>query len=108
MSETLGTGFRPNYAVGDFNRDKKTDFAVLLSRPGKPKNLNPEDGSQSSEHFPDFPMALVVFNGGPWLNAQASLYDGFFTARALRSSNLTKVGGDFTSGSLRRIRTPFL
>ena len=65
MSETLGSGFKPNYAVGDFNRDKKTDFAVLLSRPGKPKNVNPEDKSQSGEHFPDFPLALVVFNGGP-------------------------------------------
>ena len=82
MSETLGTGFRPNYAVGDFNRDKKTDFAVLLSRPGKPKNQNPEDGSQSSEHFPDFPMVLIVFNGGPGLTFKPAFTMDFFGPRA--------------------------
>jgi len=63
MMETLGAGLKPNYAVGDFNGDKKRDFAVLLTRPGKPKNETPGEGF-SSEHFPDLPLHLVVFNGG--------------------------------------------
>ena len=64
MTTNFGSGFKPNYAVGDFNRDKKDDFAVLLTRPGKPRNVTPGEG-QSSEHYPDFPVSLVVFNGGP-------------------------------------------
>lgn len=63
MTENFGANFRPSYAVGDFNRDKRADFAVLLARKGKPKNM-PPDG-KSSNHNPDYPITLVVFNGVP-------------------------------------------
>lgn len=60
MSEGMGKGFKPSYAVGDFNRDKQTDFAVLLYREGK---AVVNEGVGSEEHRTDRPMRLVVFNG---------------------------------------------
>jgi hypothetical protein len=63
MRETLGRTFRPNYVVADLNGDRVEDFAVLLQRAGKPTNQAPSEHS-SKEHFPDYPLTLVVFNGG--------------------------------------------
>lgn len=60
VREWMGKGFKPNYAVGDFNRDKRTDFAVLLYRKGEPVT---NDGIESEEHQTDYPLRLVVFNG---------------------------------------------
>ncbi len=59
VHESMGKGFKPNYAVGDFNRDKISDFAVLLYREGKPVPT----GASGGEHTPDHPIRLVVFNG---------------------------------------------
>ena len=81
MVEGLGTGLKPNYAVGDFNGDKKKDFAVLLTRAGKPRNVTPGE-SQSSEHFPDFPLHLVVFNGGPRSAFRPAFTMNFYGPRA--------------------------
>ena len=61
VNEWFGKGFKPNYAVGDFNRDKIGDFAVLLYREGKSE---PSSASgENNEHTPDYPLRLVVFNG---------------------------------------------
>ncbi|MBS1769347.1 MAG: hypothetical protein JSS77_06770 [Acidobacteria bacterium] len=61
VREWFGRTFKPNYAVGDFNRDKIPDFAVLLYREGKPEpNV---ESNEISEHTPDYPLRLVVFNG---------------------------------------------
>ena len=61
----MGKKFMPNYATADFNRDKMIDFAVLLYRDGKPE-FTGEDGKEGpvTEHNPDYPLRLVVFNGG--------------------------------------------
>lgn len=60
----MGRNFKPNYAVGDFNRDRIQDFAVLLYRPGKPEYIGAEgEGDPVTEHNPDYPLRLVVFNG---------------------------------------------
>jgi hypothetical protein len=65
VRKSRGKTFMPNYAVADFNRDKMIDFAVLLYRDGKPEFTGP-DGKEEpiTEHNPDFPLRLVVFNGG--------------------------------------------
>src|SRR5262245_56770935 len=47
VHEWMGKTFMPNYAVGDFNRDKFTDFAVLVYREGEPQN---NEGITSEEH----------------------------------------------------------
>ena len=61
VHEWFGKRFKPNYAVGDFNRDKITDFAVLVYREGKSE---PSGASgENNEHTPDYPLRLVVFNG---------------------------------------------
>ena len=62
MRESFGTSFRPNYVAADLNGDRIADFAVLLNRAGAPTN-QPTDESFSKEHFPDYPLTLVVFNG---------------------------------------------
>jgi len=61
MRESFGKKFRPNYVSADFNGDRVIDFAVLLQRAGKPTNQTPSE-SASKEHFPDYPLTLVVFN----------------------------------------------
>jgi hypothetical protein len=55
----MGKTFKPNYAVGDFNKDRRKDFAVLLKRTGK----RVSSGATSAEHEWDYPLRLVVFNG---------------------------------------------
>lgn len=82
MQEMLGAGAKTNYAVGDFNRDRRPDFAVLLNRPGKPRNLPPGESQSSSEHFPDFPLHLVVFNGGPRSTFRPAFTMNFYGPRA--------------------------
>lgn len=55
MRETFGAGFRPFYAVGDFNHDKIKDFAVMTWRtiPGKTHDSPNED----------FDFTVLIFNG---------------------------------------------
>jgi alpha-ketoglutarate-dependent taurine dioxygenase len=60
VHEWFGKSFKPNYAVGDFNRNRIKDFAVLLYREGK---CEPNEGITSEEHKEDYPLRLVVFNG---------------------------------------------
>ena len=62
MRESLGKTFRPNYVAADFNGDRIGDFAVLLNREGATTN-QPANENASKEHFPDYPLTLVVFNG---------------------------------------------
>lgn len=49
----LGTwfegAFKINYAVGDFNKDRREDFAVLLSLEGKPTVTNTDQGRQPAQ-----------------------------------------------------------
>lgn len=59
MRETFGKNFEPYYQVGDFNHDKFTDFAIIVSRKGERK----ESGATSEEHKYDYPLAVVIFNG---------------------------------------------
>ena len=62
MRENFGRNFKPNYVAGDFNGDRVVDFAVLLQRTGKPTGEAPGENA-SKDHFPDYPLTLVVFNG---------------------------------------------
>jgi hypothetical protein len=62
MRESLGKTFRPNYVAADLNGDRIGDFAVLLNRQGSTTN-QPSGENASKEHFPDYPLTLVVFNG---------------------------------------------
>jgi hypothetical protein len=62
MRESFGKNFVPNYVAADLNGDGVRDFAVLLQRVGEPTNAAPSEHS-SKEHFPDYPLTLVVFNG---------------------------------------------
>ena len=82
MIEFLGAGLKPNYAVGDFNGDRRTDFAVLLTRPGKPRNFPAGEEARSSEHFPDYPLHLVVFNGAPGSAFKPAFSMNFFGPNA--------------------------
>ncbi len=58
----FGKTFKPNYAVGDFNGDKIEDFAMILNRSGKPE-WPTEDKNRITEHTPDYPLTIVIFNG---------------------------------------------
>ena len=62
MRESFGNTFKPNYVVADLNGDRIKDFAVLLQRAGEATNQPPGENA-SKEHFPDYPLTLVVFNG---------------------------------------------
>lgn len=53
-------GLKPYYNVGDFNKDKITDFAMILSRKGERKFLGE---NMSPEHEYDYPLAIIIFNG---------------------------------------------
>ena len=47
---------KPYYIVGDFNKDKITDFALILSRKVPPKK------SEDGEYF-IYSLTVVIFNG---------------------------------------------
>jgi hypothetical protein len=96
VHEWFSKSFKPNYAVGDFNRDRVKDFAVLLYRDGK---CEPNEGITSEQHKEDCPLRLVVFNGqtrgfrvaftkdlmGPeaaFINFDKKLYYGVFESDA--------------------------
>jgi len=100
MIEFLGAGLKPNYAVGDFNGDRRTDFAVLLTRPGKPRNFPAGEEARSSEHFPDYPLHLVVFNGAPG-SAFKPAFSMNFSVRMRRSYSSTKSRSGFITASTK-------
>lgn len=51
---------KPYYNSADFNRDGITDFALILSRKGEPK----DNGEGMAEtHRYDHPLAIIIFNG---------------------------------------------
>lgn len=60
MREWFGKTLKPYYAVGDFNHDKITDFALILSREGTPRK-NEDVYSEDLQY--DYPLAVVIFNG---------------------------------------------
>lgn len=51
---------KPYYNFADFNRDGIADFALILSRKGKPK----DNGEGKAEtHRYDHSLAIIIFNG---------------------------------------------
>lgn len=60
MREALGNSLTPFYQVGDFNQDKIIDFALILSRKGKPID---QDTEFSKEHRYRYKLAIVIFRG---------------------------------------------
>jgi hypothetical protein len=53
----FGRKFRPYYKTGDFNRDRKQDFAMILIDNSAPEPENPAD------EFAEYDFAVVIFNG---------------------------------------------
>ena len=51
---------KPYYIVGDFNRDKVFDFAMILSRKGVPSDNG--EGIDEAHRF-DYPLSIIIFNG---------------------------------------------
>ncbi|HQX55170.1 MAG TPA: hypothetical protein PLP07_04535 [Pyrinomonadaceae bacterium] len=60
MRDYFGKSFKPYYLTGDFNRDRIQDFALLLTRSGKPVFATTEDAESRKD---DQNLMLVVFNG---------------------------------------------
>lgn len=60
MRGNMGENFQPYYLADDFNRDRKPDFAVILSRRGARKTNR---GVTSEEHIYSYPLTVVIFNG---------------------------------------------
>lgn len=72
-----GQNYQPYYAVGDFNRDQKEDFAVALidNRRGSPK------------------FAIAVFNG-PIAGGRATIPNFFATGIDLSTGGLVLLSGN--------------
>ncbi len=49
----------PYYRVGDFNRDGKQDFALILAKDTPPK----EDPDLDEDHRFQYELSVVIFNG---------------------------------------------
>ena len=62
MRKYIRRGMKPYYLVGDFNRDGFKDFALILSREGKPK-VSSEEGADARKE--DVNLQLVIFNAKP-------------------------------------------
>lgn len=60
LREAFHKGMMPYYLTGDFNRDRRPDFAVILGRTGKPKFESEEEAASRKT---DVNLRLVVFNG---------------------------------------------
>lgn len=77
--EQKGKGYHPYYAVGDFNGDRREDFAIALVNPGK-----------SKERF-----AVAIFNGPVGKNSVPA----YFTEEwDLDDGGLFKGGGGVMVG----------
>jgi len=59
MRKYFGRGFRPYYIAGDFNRDRRTDFAVILSR-GRMATFDTPEETEARKG--DLELRVVVFN----------------------------------------------
>lgn len=59
MRKHFGARFMPYYRVGDFNRDGRQDFALLLAKDAPPK----EDPGLADTHRFQYEVTVVVFNG---------------------------------------------
>ena len=60
MRSYFGKSFRPYYIAGDFNRDRRTDFAVILSR-GRMATFDTPEETEARKG--DLELRVVVFNG---------------------------------------------
>ena len=60
MRKEIRKRMMPYYLTGDFNRDGRPDFAIILSRSGKPKFDSEEEAAARKD---DVNLRLVVFNG---------------------------------------------
>ncbi len=56
----FGESTKPYYRVGDFNNDRVTDFALILSRKGKTTKAS---GSEGTPYEFDHTLSIVIFNG---------------------------------------------
>jgi hypothetical protein len=54
------SGGKPFYNAADFNRDGIVDFASVLRRKGKPKDMGEE---MAETHRYNYPLTIVIFNG---------------------------------------------
>lgn len=77
--EQRGKGYHPYYAVGDFNGDRKEDFAIALVNPGK-----------SKEQF-----AIAIFNGPVGKNSVPAYFSEGWD---LDDGGLFKGGGGVMAG----------
>jgi hypothetical protein len=59
MRESFGTRFTPFYQKGDFNRDGRQDFAMVLAKDTPPK----EDLDLGESHRFRYDVTVVIFNG---------------------------------------------
>jgi hypothetical protein len=59
MRKHFGARFMPYYRVGDFNRDGRQDFALVLVKDVPPK----EDPGLADTHRFQYEVTVVVFNG---------------------------------------------
>jgi hypothetical protein len=59
MRKHFGARFMPYYRVGDFNHDRRQDFALVLLKDVAPKE---ESGLADSHRF-QYEVVIVVFNG---------------------------------------------
>lgn len=59
MRKHFGARFMPYYRVGDFNRDGRRDFALVLAKDAPPK----EDPDLAESHRFQYEVTIVVFNG---------------------------------------------
>jgi len=60
MRQGLGESLTPYCKIADFNRDGVLDFALILSKKGKPKK---DEAVTSEEHSYIYPLTIVIFNG---------------------------------------------
>jgi hypothetical protein len=60
MRMYFGRRFKPYYLAADFNHDRVRDFALILSRAGKPTF---DDEEEAAARIDDRNLRLVIFNG---------------------------------------------
>jgi hypothetical protein len=79
LGKWFGVTQHPFYQTADFNHDKISDFAVILSRKGERKE---NKQAEAEYHKYNYPLAIVIFNG---------------------SKN-----GSFTKAFLEEVQTPYV
>jgi hypothetical protein len=61
MRKTFGKQFRPFYRAGDFNRDGRNDFAMILVKEGGPTGDQGTAITETHRYLHD--VTIVIFNG---------------------------------------------